>query len=1123
MSALALTDAGNMFGAAEFYFNCVDGGIKPILGLEALTNEPSTLQSKMSPFDLKRLVLLAKNFNGYQNLCELITESYFGPTTLTAYPLVSNKILERHREDLLVLTGGTYGELYQIFKDKGADAAFIRVQELVSIFGQSSVYMELSRCGVRLENDFNQFQLEVADKLKLKAVATNPIYYIKPSDLRSQETLLCIAASKTLASPDRHSLGSSEFYFRSEAEMRDIFSDLPHLVDESQNIADQIGIKFKTKDEQGKAIYHLPSFDTGDVATSPSQYIKIKVAEGLAARMAEPCVKDGFERDPKVYQDRIDYELSIIEKMGFTSYFLIVQDFINWAKATGIPVGPGRGSGAGSLVAFCLRITDLDPMPYNLLFERFLNPDRISMPDFDIDFCMDRRGEVIQYVFDRYGAENVAQIITYGKLQARAALRDVGRVLGMSFTETDQIAKLMPDQLGITLEKAIETESRLQEQAQANPVVAQMLDLARSIEGLVRHAGIHAAGVIIGDAKLSHYAPLYRGAADERVVQFDMKWAEKIGLIKFDFLGLKTLTHINEALILIEKNHGKKIEASSIPINDVGIYELMSQGDTAGIFQFEGDGITDAVKKIRPKTFEDITAINALYRPGPMDMIPEYTKRMHGESPVDYIFDELEPILKETYGITVYQEQVMAIASKIANYSLGEADLLRRAMGKKIASEMAKQKKRFLDGAAENKFDKNKASELFEKLEKFAEYGFNKSHAAAYCVISAQTAWLKKYYTAEFFAALLTTEITNTENVVRYIKDARRHGIEIVAPHINTSDWKFDVMEGKIVYGLGAIKGVGQAAIESIVEARQKCGGRFESLEQFFDSVDLRRINKKVIESLIKASAFSGFGPHSAQIFGHFDLYTSRAEASRKDKENGQFSMFDQLADDLGPVILPEALKWTRTQVLKFERDVLGFYLTDHPLRGYTKSLKIFIHGDIAHIKDKVSAGTRVVCAGLIGRHREIQSRKGTPMSFSYLEDESSEIEIITLPEVFAQYGFYLHQDQPILLAGQLKRENETVKIMTEKIGILDDILQKVKSVRLWLSPEEVEKHLGPIEKVLAHSPGQTKIEIALMLSDLDQEVVFELEESNGVRLTNEVVESLCSQVGRYDLLEVRL
>lgn len=929
MPAVALTDYGNMFGAIEFYFACKDKNVKPILGLEAYIAPGSRLEKKQDAnqrysdivLGPRRLVFLAQNNEGYQNLCKLSSVGY--QEGFYWKPRIDYDVLKEYSRNLICLSGTQRGEVIDTFLKEGSEAALNKVKFLKEIF-DDRFYLEISRTLPQnndVQKSIHDFLKEASKICSVPLVATNDVHYMTQDDQIAQEVLVCIGSNKTLSDEARFKLGSSEFYFKSQEKMQSLFSDLPEAISNTQVIVDRCDVKFKLKDDQGKAIYHLPSFPTQE-GRSVKDEIYHRAHEGLVERFEElkNVGSEVPEEKKPEYFKRLEYELSIIDRMGFNGYFLIVQDFINWAKNRDIPVGPGRGSGAGSLVAYSLKITDLDPIPNFLLFERFLNPERISMPDFDIDFCQDRRQEVIQYVTDKYGQDSVSQIITYGKLQTRAALKDVGRVLGMTFPEVDAVSKLIPDKLGVTLTESLEMEPRIRETMETNPTVQTLVELALKVEGLVRHAGIHAAGVIIADGQLVKHAPMYKGADGENVVQYDMKHAEKIGLMKFDFLGLKTLTHIHHALRLVKENRGVEVLEKNIPIQDHKIYELLSRGDTAGVFQFEGEGITDATRKIKPTSFADITAITSLYRPGPMANIPEFTKRKHGEAPVEYLLPETKQVLEETYGIMVYQEQVMGIASLIAGYSLGEADMLRRAMGKKIKEEMDQHRERFMKGAIERGHDKQKSEELFDLMYKFADYGFNKSHAAAYSVITAQTAWVKHYYPAEFFAALLSTEVGDTDKVVKYVKDAQKRGLVVKPPHVNFSDYLFTVKGEEIYFGLGGIKGVGSAAVEAIIEARnQQPDKKFNSLDEFFEAVDLRRVNKKVIECLIKAGAFDGFEHHRAQLFSGYSKYLDRAIGAQKDKDLGQVSLFD-LGDQKETVTLEAVRPWSRMQSLSYEK-----------------------------------------------------------------------------------------------------------------------------------------------------------------------------------------------------------
>jgi DNA polymerase-3 subunit alpha len=1139
MPAVALTDNGNMFGAIEFFFACQDKGVKPILGLDAYLTENRLQKTQTPP---ARLVLLAKNYKGYQNLCRISSVGY--QEGFYYKPRIDLSVLKENTADLIVLSSGLQGPIGRLFSSEGPDLALQKVRELQSLF-PDHFYLEMQRMGLSENIKFNAFLQECAKITGVPLVASNDVHYIHQEDQIAQEVLVCIGTNKTLRDESRFRLGSDQFYFKSGAEMQKLFHDVPEALSNTLQIAEQIKIEFKLKDENKKPIYHLPSFPTTE-GRSIEDEIRLRSEEGLRLRFAEAKARNEeiSEEVQKNYTDRLHFELGVIGKMGFNGYFLIVADFINWAKEQNIPVGPGRGSGAGSLVAYSLKITDLDPMPYSLLFERFLNPERISMPDFDIDFCQDRRQEVIAYVTQKYGPKSVSQIITYGKLQTRAALKDVGRVLGMTFPEVDAVTKLIPEKLNITIDQAIEQEPRITEAMESDPQVSTLVDLAKRVEGMVRHAGIHAAGVIIASDELVKYAPLYKGADGENVVQYDMKHAEKIGLIKFDFLGLKTLTLIQRALDLIEKNRGLKITTQEISLSDPGIYELISSGDTLGIFQFEGDGITNAIRLIKPGNFFDITAINALYRPGPMAMIPEFAKRKHGEVPVEFIFSELSEILQETYGIIVYQEQVMGIASRIAGYSLGEADMLRRAMGKKIKEEMDQHRVRFLRGAKERGHDEAKSDELFDLMYKFADYGFNKSHAAAYCVVAAQTAWLKHYYRPEFFAATLSTELSDTDKVVTYVKDAQRHGLKVLPPHINHSEFLFTVKGQDIYYGLGAIKGVGESAINAILQARgQQPDGQFPDLETFFNSVDTKKLNKKVIESLIKAGAFDGFGLHRAQLFAGYTEYLNESEKRRKENDVGQASLLSMMDEKL-TIKLPDTAPWGRTARSSYEKEVLGFYLSEHPLQGFDHLAKVWTTGFISDMpaifkehQAKLALDTnkqkydfrnrdgnkkRVVVAGLVVEKRELITKKGTRMAFAKFEDLTASCELVIFPDAFAQMEGILSSDKPLLVGGFLDGDENTTKIIVDSMSLLQDAFSKCKRMVLHLDKVPEEKY-PDLEKLLASSPGRTEVQFEMDLPELKKRVVLNLAQELRIGLSHEFLETLHSSMGWTEFLEMKI
>jgi DNA polymerase III subunit alpha len=1141
MPALALTDNGNMFAAVEFYLACKDKGVKPILGLEvymAANGRHSRGQDRNEAFKPNnRLVLLAQNLNGYQNLTKISSIGY--QEGFYYKPRIDLEVLEQYNQDVILLSGGLRGEVVQSFLLDGPEAALEKIKALQKIFGDR-FYLEINRTGIADWKKINAFLIEASKITGVKLVAANDVHYLEQEDMMAQEVLICIGSNRTLQDETRFKLGTDQFYLKTQKEMRELFKDIPEACDNTLEVAERCDVQFQMKDASGKPIYHLPSFPTTE-GRSLEQEIRKLAEEGLERRLQEKPTNIELE----VYKKRLNYELGVIEKMGFNGYFLIVQDFINWAKENDIPVGPGRGSGAGSLVAYCLRITDLDPLPHGLLFERFLNPERISMPDFDIDFCQDRRQEVIAYVTNKYGAGSVSQIITYGKLQARAAIRDVGRVLGMTFSEVDEISKLVPDKLNISLKEALELEPRISQLMESNPRMATLMDLAQRIEGLVRHAGIHAAGVIIADGQLVQHAPLYRGAEGEQVVQYDMKHAEKIGLIKFDFLGLKTLTHIYHALKLIQKNRGVKILSKDIPIDDPETLQFISRGDTAGVFQFEGEGITDATRKIKPTSFNDITAITSLYRPGPMANIPDFAKRKNGEAPVEFILPETSQVLKETYGIMVYQEQVMAIASLIAGYSLGEADMLRRAMGKKIKEEMDKHRERFNQGAKEKGFDPQKSEELFDLMYKFADYGFNKSHAAAYSVLTMQTAWIKCNYPAEFFAALLSTEISDTDKIVKYVKDAQKRGLQVSPPHINHSDYLFTVKGDDIYFGLGAIKGVGENAIAAVLEARETLPEKkFTSLEEFFEVTDTRKLNKKVIECLIKAGAFDGFGPHRNQIMQGYQKFLDRALEVRKDQELGQESLFGLMdSEEETKVVLAEAVPWTRTASLAFEKEVLGFYLSDHPLKGFENISSAWTTGTVSDLprigkehaskqvkdtapkkydpRNRDAGKKRVVVAGLITDLKEFITKKGTRMAFARVEDLTGSTELIVFPDTFANVEAQLKDERPMLIGGLLEVSEEGVaKIQVDSLSPLEDIVKRAKKMTLRLEQLNTDQ-FESLFAILSKSPGNTKVEFKMFLSDLKQEIELEAAEIKGVSMSNELLENIHEAFGSTHFIEV--
>ena len=1080
MPAMALTDYGNMFGALEFYFEARKKNIKPILACEVYyvedynKKEKSGIRNFHDPMrGYKTLVLLAKNLEAYKNLCRINTEAY--QKGFYFVPRADYSTFEKYKEGLIALTGAGRGRVPWLFFNQGKDAALEEIETLQSLFGEN-LYMEFLPKGIPSCIEYNIFLAQVAEDKKLPLVAGGDIHYIEKKQAIIQDVLFCIGTNRTLHDKERSRLSSTEFYFKSSEEMKNLFKEESSLssiyteaCEKTLEIAEKCFVQFKIKDKNNQPIYHLPQ------VVQKGESLKQLTQKGLEKRFKEIKLRgEKISKERKrEYEDRIDYELEIIERMGFNGYFYIVYDFIRWAKENSIPVGPGRGSGASSLVSYCLDITDLDPMPLNLIFERFLNPDRISMPDFDIDFCQENRNRVIEYIIEKYGADCSSHVTTYGRLSVRAALRDVGRVLALSYNEVDQIAKLIPDILGITLKEALKKELRLQEMAEEEPQVAELFQLTGLLEGLVRHVGIHAAGIIIADTPIIEYAPLYKGAEGENVIQYDLKYAEKIGLVKFDFLGLKTLTHIAETFRLIQNSQGKVIETKDISLKDSGIYEIMSKGDTAGIFQFEGAGITDLLIKSQPTCFEDIVAINALYRPGPMNMIPSYLNRKKAKVPVEYIFPELEPILKETYGIIVYQEQVQQIAVEIAGYSYGEADILRRAMGKKNRFVMEKQKTRFLEGAKKKKCHLKKAEELFDLMSEFAKYGFNKSHAAAYCVLAAQTAWLKKYYPVEFLASQMTIEQNDSNKLLNYVRDAKEHGFLVHSPHINRSHYHFTIDQEEIEFSLGAIKGLGESAAKEIVRARETLTEKkFSSIEQFFEVIDQKKINKKTLEGLIKSGAFDGFHYERSEILENIEKFSRYAINQHEDQKSGQQSLFGESLQVENRVHISKKEPWFREQKLRYEKEVFGFYLNDHPMKALEGLEKSLDCQSISKLKKLKETSKIVETLAMVSNLKEVfTKKKGKLMAFALLEDGLSSIETIFFPEVYEKAKSLLLQGEVFHIKGQLQKNRTTVnQFVVEDIKLLDDFLKSIKKIEFNLYPDMDKTELLRLKELLSNS-----------------------------------------------------
>ena len=1105
--AIAVTDYGNMFGALDLYFKAKEKNIKPLLGLEIYLTEGSH-KEKSGRNDNHSIVLLAQNLEGYRHLCSISTIAF--QEGFYYVPRVNYEILNKYSSSVLALTGGWNGQAAQHFLAQGPDRALKTIEQLKQIYSDR-LYLQLNRTGEEEWDRINSFLMSAGEKTKTSLTAGNNVHYLHQKDHIVQNVLYCIGVNRTLKEPDRLRSKTDQLYLKSSEEMRRLFKDIPQVCDSTLEISSRCNVQFSLK-KGGRPLYHLPKLKLEENSKSPQIELKELSSQGLKARRreAEECGKVIPAVTHEVYEQRLETELKIITDMGFADYFLIVYDFVQWAKKQNIPVGPGRGSGASSLVAYCLGITNIDPMPYHLLFERFLNPERISMPDFDIDFCQEHRNRVIDYVSRKYGKDYVAQVMTYGRLQARAAIRDVGRVMGMRYQEVDQVARLIPEKLGITLEAAISNNPRLRELMEADPQINNLMSLARRIEGLIRHVSIHAAGVIIADQPISRFAPLYRGAEGENVIQCDLKHSKKIGLVKFDFLGLKTLSQIACAFQMISVNRNKKLSVNNISLADKGIYEIMCKGDTKGVFQFEGEGITDLIVKAQPACFEDIVAINALFRPGPMDMIPAYLNRKKGKAAKEYLFAELEPILKETYGVIVYQEQVLLIAAKIAGYSYGEADVLRRAMGEKNPAVMKKQKNRFLSGAKKNNYNSKKAEKLFDLMAEFAKYGFNKSHAVAYCVLAAQTAWLKHYYPVEFFASALSMEINNTDKMIGYMRDARRHNIKIEPPHINHSGYLFTSYKNRIYFSLGAVKGVGKAAVEHIMKIRDsQPKKKFLCVREFFENIDSKKVNKKCVESLVKAGAFDRLDLNRKEILYNYDNLIEQMDRRRREQESGQINLF---ADKNSPscFTIKPCSDWPDSTRLLHEKQVIGFYLSGHPLSAMEPFRKVCSSYPIQQLKEKQNKDS--VCVwGVLNEFREIITRKGTTMAFVRLEDNTGLIDVVVFSDVYLKYEKTLKSDQPVAVSGVLNKEGE-LKIIAREIQSLDECLNtQSQRMVLQLSGKQ-ENELVKLKTMLEQNKGPVPLYFSVKIKNTD--VALKSKTFSSVSVSLQLIENIKKTMG---------
>ena len=1028
MDAIAMTDHGTMFGALEFYEKAKKANIRPIIGCECYL-APRTISDK-TPLDnrgISHLVLLAENQEGYQNLCKLATiaqlEGFY------YRPRIDKEILKQYSKGLIGLSACLHGEIPGLIKENKIDQADEAARFYLETFGEDNFFLEVQHNGIEVQEKVNQGLLDMSGRLSIPMVATNDCHYLDREDVDAHDVLLCIQTGKTVNESDRFRFSTDQLYFKSGQEMIETLGNFPGAIENTSGIAERCHIEFDFE------TYHFPQFDA-DSEISAEKMFETEVRKGYAKRIKQIKAKNP-DIDQALYDERLNYEIKTINDMKFPGYFLIVADFIRFGKENNVPVGPGRGSAAGSMVAYSLGITDLDPIEHGLIFERFLNPSRISMPDIDVDFCINGREKVFKYVVDRYGGgDYVAQIITFGKLKTRAVIRDVGRALDIPLGEVDAIAKMVPDVLNISLDSALEQEPKLAELAEQKPEVGKLIKICRVLEGLPRHASTHAAGVVIGDKPLVNYLPLYKGKKGEVITQFDMKWVEQIGLVKFDFLGLRNLTVIDNTLSLIADQGKTPPDLLNIDFNDPDTYKLLSAGDTTGVFQLESSGMKGLLVRLKPENFADVTALVALYRPGPLDsgMVNDYVERKHGREPVEYLLPELEPILKETYGVILYQEQVMKIAGALANYSMAEADGLRKAMGKKIVSMMEKHRDLFMKGAEINNLPLDKAGSIFDLMEKFGGYGFNKSHSAAYALIAYQTAYLKAHFSVEFMAALLSSEMNSIDGVVKYIAECRSYSIEVLPPDINESYIEFTVSDSRIRFGLVAVKNVGEGAIEAIIEEREK-GGPFTSLFEFCERVDSRKVNKRVLESLIQCGAFDSTGDKRSRMAASLEDALEYGQTIQKEKADPQMSLFD-MGDTASAINVPpmaDVEEWDEKTRLNLEKESLGFYISGHPLDQYKVFLEKFTNANALTIGE-VSDKAAVRIGGTISSIKTIRTKKGDPMAFVNIEDMHGAVEAVIFPKVYEAVSDFLVQDFPVLILGEAQKDEKGVKLLAESV-----------------------------------------------------------------------------------------
>jgi DNA polymerase-3 subunit alpha len=1085
MPSIAITDHGNLFGAVQFYSKAKEKGIHPVIGCEVYVSQ----QGRKVRSDSDRynhLVLLCENQEGYRNLIKLVSTGFL--EGFYYKPRIDKDLLAQHSKGLIALSACLRGDVNETILAGRYEEARRLAYSYEDIFGKGNFFLEMQDHGLEADRNVLPQLNRLSQETRIPLVATNDSHYLRKEDSRTHEILLCIQTGKTMSDSSRMRFQTPDFYLKSKAEMLRLFGEIEEALDRTWEIAQRCQVKLEKVSEP------FPKFEVPAEHTTDTyfEYIARHGFEKRRARLEALHAARRLKHDLAEYQERLDREIRMIQQMSFSGYFLIVWDFIRFAKSKGIPVGPGRGSAAGSLVSYAMGITDIDPLEYGLLFERFLNPERVSLPDIDIDFCMNRRGEVIQYVTEKYGRERVAQIITFNTLGARAAIKDVGRVLDMSYADVDRLTKMVPNVLNITLDQAMKMEPAMAEAGRKDPRVADVLATAQRLEGMCRNAGMHAAGVVISPEPLEDLVPLYRTNRDEIVTQYEMGALEKLSLLKMDFLGLTTLTLVHDALALIEKNHAVKLPLEEIPLGDPSTYEVFSKGYTSGVFQFESQGMRDILRRYHPSRIEDLIALNALYRPGPIQggMIDDFINRKHGRKEITYELPELKEILEETYGVIVYQEQVMQISHKLAGYSLGEADILRRAMGKKKPEEMAAQRERFIEGAVARGFPKRKVAKIFDLMEQFAGYGFNKSHSAAYAYLAYVTAYLKAHYPTDFMAALLTSETGNIAKVVKYINECKEMGIRVQPPDVNLSDWNFtpdlsDADQAGIRFGLGAVKNLGHSAVDAILAAR-KDAGRFRSIYHFCETVDLGALNRRMIESLIKAGAMDSLGGARSRVYAAVESAIEHGQKVWRDRQSGQAGLFGDLPmEQMEDKPLPNVPEWTVAEKLAGEKEVLGFYVTGHPLEQFEDKVKELVTHDTSSLEG-LERGVDVVLCGILAGIQRKRNREGRLWASMHLEDRQGTVEAVVFTTNFESVQDQLAEDRAVMVKGSVLPEENA----PPKISVLDIVplelarvsLPSLISIRVWLGQNGGAQtdRAAELAKLFERKPGDTHVRLRL-------------------------------------------